>query len=154
MPAPEIAAVREIPASRERVFSFLTDLENHWRLAGPYIEILELEGPPGARHGGRVRIRGPLGLGRTARTTVLSVDEPSAMSGEARIGRSTTAAVSWSLADSPAGTRVELRARIEALGALDRLLLGLSGTHRLHRLFEATLESLAKRFQDDGTARR
>jgi hypothetical protein len=128
------------------VFAFLADLENHWRLAGRYVEVLELEGPPGGRQGGRVRIRGPLGLGRTARTEVLSADEPSGLSGKASIGDSTSAAVSWSLSDSRDGTRVELRARTERLGLLDRLVLAIGGTRVLRRMFDSTLESLARRF--------
>jgi hypothetical protein len=128
------------------VFEFLADLENHWPLAGRYVEVLELEEPPGRMRGGRVKIRGPLGLGRIARTRVLSAEEPSAMSGEARIGRSTSAAVSWSLSDLGTGTRVELRARIERLGFLDRLVLALGGTRLLQRMFDSTLESLAQRF--------
>ena len=128
------------------MFAFLADLENHWRLAGPYVEVLELEGPPGGRRGGRVKIRGPLGLGRMAQTRVLSAEGPSAISGEARIGRSTSAAVSWSLTDSRNGTRVDLRARIERLGLLDRLALAMGGARLLQRMFDSTLESLAQHF--------
>ena len=49
------------------MFAFLSDLRNHWRLEPHFLELDDV----GAR-GGRVRIKGPLGLSRVARTAVES----------------------------------------------------------------------------------
>lgn len=68
----EIKAGGYVPAPRAPIFEFLADLENHWQLAGPFIEVVGLERPSGQSDapavGGRVRMRGPLGLWRTAHT--------------------------------------------------------------------------------------
>ena len=66
-------AERVVGASPQAVFAFLADLENHWLLADRFVEVLTLERPPdgGPARGGTVRMRGPLGLGRTARTRVV-----------------------------------------------------------------------------------
>jgi hypothetical protein len=55
---------QRIPAKREQVFEFLSDLENHWQLADGAISVVSVE--PG--DGGRVRMCGPLGVSRIAVT--------------------------------------------------------------------------------------
>ena len=55
-----VNASQQIPAERERVFEFLSDLENHWLLADGAISVVSVA--PG--DGGRVRMRGPLGVHR------------------------------------------------------------------------------------------
>jgi uncharacterized protein YndB with AHSA1/START domain len=137
-----IDATRTIPVERAALFDFLSDLENHWLLAGRLVEVLELEGPEGARTGGRIRMRGPLGLGRTARTTVRSARAPKHMEGRAELGTRTTASVRWTLTPASGCTEVELAARVERAAALDRILLALGGGAWLRRLFTKTLYRL------------
>jgi hypothetical protein len=57
----------------ERVFAFVADVHNHWRLSRRFAELDSLDSDA---RGGRVRIRGPLGLSRVARTRVLAAEEP------------------------------------------------------------------------------
>ena len=140
----EIAAERDIPASATTMFAFLSDLENHWLLASRFIEVLRLEGPEGARHGGEVRMRGPLGVSRRAATRVVEADEPRAMRGVAELGRGTTARVSWALAPRAGGTSVRLAAHVESAGTVDRLLLAAGGRGWLRRRFAGTLDRLAE----------
>jgi hypothetical protein len=138
----EISATATVTAGSQAVFAFLADLENHWRLTGPRIEVVSLEGPPGARSGGVVRMRGPLGTGRRASTRVLEAQPPSRMRGEAKVGGGTVAAVSWQLREVEAGTEVTLSARVIEAGGLDSLLLALGGRAWLQRLFASTLQRL------------
>ena len=62
----DIGASEVVPAPREAVFEFLSDLGNHWAVAGRWIEVVAVDGKG---DGGHVRIRGPLGLHRTAVTS-------------------------------------------------------------------------------------
>jgi len=143
----EISAAGQVPATQEEVFAFLSDLENHWLLADRFVEVLTLDrGPEGAARGGRVRIRGPLGLGRTATTRVVSTDSPVAMTGTADVSGGTRAVIRWSLERDSGATRVELAAHLERAGRLDRLLLALGGRRWVRRRFAAILQTLSRRF--------
>ncbi len=141
----EIAAGATVPARQADVFAFLAEWQNHWELTAAKIELIELDeasdGPPR----GVVRIRGPLGLRRTAVTRVITVREPTLIAGVAELGRRTTAHVRWQL--RPAGTRthVVLAASVASAGPLDRLLLRLGGRVWMQRLFARTLTLLAAR---------
>lgn len=126
----------------EAAFAFLADLENHWRLTGRAIGIDELAGPPGARTGGVVTLRGPLGLRRRVRTRMLEAAEPRWMVGIAEVGRETLAGISWRLAASPARTSVELRAEIVYLSRFDRVLWRLGARRWMERLFSQALVAL------------
>jgi len=150
----EIRATRLVDARRDEVFDFLADLENHWRLADRFIEVLTLEREAGGRaHGGRVRMRGPLGVRRTAATEVLDADPPQQLVGVAEVGRRTRAFVRWKLYDSDGATRVRLEATIDRLESLDRLLLLLGGRRWLERRFGSVLDRLAKHFARDKSER-
>ena len=93
-----------------------------------------------------VRIRGPLGLHRTAVTSVDRVEPPRRLEGTARLG-GTRAEVAWTLRARDAGTtEVGLAATVLRSGALDRLVLRLGGAAWMRRLFAATLAHLAERF--------
>jgi uncharacterized protein YndB with AHSA1/START domain len=138
----EISATVTVRAGPEQVFAFLADLENHWRLTGRRIEVVSLEGPPGARRGGVVRMHGPLRVRRTATTRVLEAEPPSGMKGEAKLGNTTLAAVSWQLQPVAAGTEVTLSARVLEATVVDSLLLALGGRAWLRRLFGSTLRRL------------
>jgi hypothetical protein len=137
-----------VAATPEEVFAFLSRLENHWRLAGPWIDVVHLQGSPDGGDGGAVRIRGPLGLSRTARTAVLRADPPREMCGRAEVGSRTRARVTWTLAPEDGATRVHLEAEVEEAGALDRLLLSLGGEAWLRGRFRAVLSRLAELFSD------
>jgi uncharacterized protein YndB with AHSA1/START domain len=138
-------ASRTIAAEPERVFEFLSDLGNHWLLADGAISVVSVE--PG--DGGRVRLCGPLGVRRTAVTSVDRVDPPRALAGSARVGARTRARVTWELsADGrPGATKVTLSATVEQASALDRLLLRAGGRAWLESRFERILATLEERFE-------
>ena len=43
MRAPDFSAEEKLEAEADEVFAFLSDLENHWRLTGRSVRVLELE---------------------------------------------------------------------------------------------------------------
>ena len=142
----EAAAV--VPAAPEAVFEFLSALENHWRVADRFVDVVRLDRPAGDDHadGGVVRVTGPLGLRRTAMTRVERAEPPALLVGTADIGPRTRARVSWSLTPHAAGTLVGLAAEIERAAPLDRVLLGLGGRAWLERRFASALAHLARHF--------
>src|ERR687886_2567570 len=99
-PTADIEAAALVPAPAEDVFAFLSDLRNHWRLADRFVEVVTLEASDGVHaDGGQVRVRGPLGLRRTATTRVVAAREPRLMIGTAELsGGGTRARVSWTIA--------------------------------------------------------
>jgi hypothetical protein len=129
-----------VPAGRDAVYAFLADLANHWDLADRWVEVVSLTP---AHDGGRVTVRGPLGLRRTVDTRVDDVEPPGRIEGTARLGR-TRAVVRWELRPEPRGTRVHLVATVLAAGPLDRLLLAAGGRAWLRRRFTVTLSRLAQ----------
>jgi hypothetical protein len=133
-----IVARAWVPTPAEDIYALLADLREHWRLAGRWVTAREL-----AADGGVVQLRGPLGLRRTARTTVVRTEPPLLLAGEARLGP-TRAAVSWILDSDGAGTWVTLRADVLATGRLDRVLLALGGRRWLRARFAVTLRRLAQ----------
>jgi uncharacterized protein YndB with AHSA1/START domain len=144
--ANRIAAERVVAASPQVVFTFLADLENHWLLTDRFVEVLTLERPPGGgpARGGTVRMRGPLGLGRTVRTRVVEAAPVSAIAGTASVGH-TEALVRWTLTPESGETRVRLEATVERLGRADGVLLAVGGRRWLERRFISILETLARR---------
>src|SRR3954452_14361082 len=105
-----IAATAQLDQPPERLFAFLSDLRNHWRLSHRFAELEALDGDEA---GGRVRIRGPLGVSRVAPTRALSPDAPRRPGGRAQIGRGTVGAVRWTIEPAGAGSRVTLAAEVE-----------------------------------------
>jgi len=146
-PTADVEAAALVPAAPEEVFAFLSDLRNHWRLADRFVEVVTLESSRGGQaDGGTVRVRGPLGLRRTATTRVVAAREPRLMIGTAELYGGTRARVSWVLGRRMSNTRVRLAAEIERAGNLDRALLALGGRWWLRRRFASTLERLAAEF--------
>jgi hypothetical protein len=135
-----ISATAVVPATPEAVFRFLSRLENHWKLADRWIDVIELEDSSG-----RVRMRGPLGLSRTARTVVVDSQPDSIMHGTAELD-GTRAMIAWELYEVANGTEVRLSAEIEKASVFDRLLLLFGGAAWMRRRFEAILENLAQQF--------
>ena len=142
-----IAAEGVVEAWPESVFAFLADLENHWLLTDRFVEVLTLERPQegGPATGGTVRMRGPLGLGRTVRTRVVEAMPASVIAGTASVGKGTEAAVRWTLTPSPGGTRVRLEATVERVGHADSVLLAVGGRRWLEDRFNSILQTLARR---------
>ena len=130
-------ASRLVRASPEAVFEFLCDLENHWKLTGRWVEAVHIE-----NSNGRVRIHGPLGLRRTARTTVVETEPTRVIHGTAELSGGTLAQIAWDLDPDPAGTAVRLSAEVEQAALPDRLLLTLGGRGWMTRRFDAILERL------------
>ena len=91
---------------------------------------------------GRVRIRGPLGLRRTARTAVADATPSHVMHGTAELSGGTLARVAWELAEDTGGTTVRLSAAVERAAPMDRLLLAVGGRAWMKRRFDAILERL------------
>jgi hypothetical protein len=150
--ATRIAAEGVVAASPPVVFAFLADLENHWLLADRFVEVLTLERPPGGgpASGGTVRMRGPLGLGRTARTRVVETVPVTAIAGTASVGSRTEASVRWTLSPAARGTRVVLEATVERLGRAEAVLLAAGGRRWLQRRFASILQTLARRLPGGG----
>lgn len=150
----DIQATALVRAEPEAVFDFLSDLRNHWLLASRFVGVVTLEEPDdgGPADGGTVRIRGPLGTRRTARTRVVAAKPHRLMIGTAELGGGTRARVSWTLAGRLGSTRVRLAAEIERAGRLDRVLLALGGRWWLRRGFESTLRALGRELGGGGGA--
>ena len=141
------SAQREVAAPPDTLFAYLADLEQHWQLADRFIEVVRIERPAdgGPARGGVVRMRGPLGIRRTARTNVVGAEPPARLSGVAHVGSGTIARVSWTLHPAGAGTGVRLEATVEHASLLDRALLALGGRRWLERRFGTILETLERR---------
>jgi uncharacterized protein YndB with AHSA1/START domain len=139
----DIEATALIPAPPEEVFEFLCDLANHWRLADRHLRVVALDGD---KDGAVVRIRGPLGVRRTAHTHVTASRRPRLVIGVAELGDGTRARVSWTLAGRMNQTRVRLAADVENATPLDRMLLALGGRIWMRRVFRHALARLADRF--------
>jgi uncharacterized protein YndB with AHSA1/START domain len=135
-----IAARRVVAAPPEAVFAVLADLATHWALSDRWTNVVEL-----GADGGTIRLRGPLGLRRTARVTVRERVAPELVEGEARMGAVTRAAVRWELEPAgPGATQVTLIATVERATPLDRALLALGGRRWLAWRFGATLGRLQR----------
>jgi hypothetical protein len=92
--------------------------------------------------GGVVRVKGPFGGSRVARTSVLAAERPSLLRGSAEIGRGTVGAVRWELEPSARGTRVTFTADVVRASGLDRLLLAFGGRWWLTRIVRAAVGRL------------
>jgi uncharacterized protein YndB with AHSA1/START domain len=136
-----IAATRVVRASPEVVFRFLSNLENHWKLTGRWVEAISLDDSTG-----RVRIHGPLGLRRTATTAVVEASPSHAIRGTAELSGGTLANVAWELSEDAHGTAVRLSAEVERAALPDHILLALGGRTWLAQRFDAILERLDEQF--------
>lgn len=137
----EITATRRIDHPPERVYEFLSDLRNHWRLSDRFVELESLDGDAA---GGRVRMKGPLGIGRTARTRVEEAT-PDLLRGRADVGRGTIGLVRWEIAAADAGSAtVTLSARVDRAAPLDRVALALGARMWLRAVFSRALANLGQ----------
>jgi uncharacterized protein YndB with AHSA1/START domain len=136
-----IEAERVVAAAPEAVFGFLSDLDNHWKLTGRWIQAVSLNDS-----NGRVRIHGPLGLRRTVRTTVADAMPSHVIHGTAELSGGTRARVAWELSEDAGGTAVRLSAEVEHATGPDRVLLALGGRAWMKRRFDAILGRLGEQF--------
>ena len=135
-----IAASGRVPAPPVVVFVLLADLSSHWRLIDRWTQIADVA-PDG--RSATVRLRGPLGLRRTAQTRVVVSRPPYALEGEARVGPRTIGRVRWALAPDGDATLVVLSADVPAASPLDRALLALGARRWLRSRFADALARLA-----------
>jgi len=109
---------------------------------------VELEHVDPEGDGSRVRLRGPFGVGRTARTSVEEAVPSSRLRGRADIGGGTVGRVAWDIEPADGGSRVALSAVVERAGLLDRVILACGGSRYLRRIFARTLENLERGLAD------
>jgi hypothetical protein len=121
------------------IFEFLSDLRNHWRLEPHFVNLQGMDSS-----GGRVRMKGPLGISREARTRVDAVEPRATLRGSAEIGRRTRASIRWEIAPSGSGSRVTLTGTVDEASLYDRVLLAVGGRWWLQRMFERALQALAR----------
>ena len=132
-----IAAERGIAHPPERVFEFLADLRNHWRLERRFLEVEDM-----VSDGGTIRLTGPLRMSRKARTRVLEATPPSRVAGRADLRGGTVGLVSWEIRPSEGGALVRLAAEVPHASIPDRVFLVLGGRRWFRSLFEQALENL------------
>ena len=146
MPSPRpISATALVPRAAASIFDFLCDLENHWLLGDRFVA-LESVGD----RGGRIRIRGPLGVARHARATIVTALPPAAgesglLEGRAELDSGSVGRIAWRVEpQDERGARVTLEAVVERAVGIDRLLLAAGGRYWLRRSFTRTLAGLAR----------
>src|SRR5262249_3619583 len=125
-----IEASRVVHATPEAVFRFLSEFDNHWKLTGRWVEAVALQDSNGS-----VRIHGPPGLHRTARTKVVEAKPEHSICGTAELSGGTRAEVAWELSEDAGGTDVRLSAVVEHAALPDRVLLALGGRAWMEKNF-------------------
>lgn len=133
-----IHAERKISAPPERVFEFLSDLRNHWRLEeGAFLALEEV-----GEESGVIRLKGPLGLSRQVRTRVLQAEPHGRVAGRADLSFGTVGLVAWEITPHGAGSLVKLSAEVAEASLPDRVVLALGGWRWLRGLFDRALANL------------
>lgn len=132
-----ISAEREVAAPPERVFDFLADLRNHWRLEQRFLELDEL-----GEDGGTIRLKGPLGFSRTVQTRVLEAERPVRVAGRADLRGGTVGLVAWDIRPAGLGSTVRVSAEVPQAFVFDRIFLALGGRAWFEGLFRRALENL------------
>jgi uncharacterized protein YndB with AHSA1/START domain len=133
-----ISAERSVSASPERVFEFLSDLRNHWRLEDQaFVGLEELD-----KFGGIIGLRGPFGLSRKVRTRVLESVPFTRVAGRADLSGGTVGLVAWEIRPEATGSTVRLSAEVAAASLSDRVFLLVIGRRWFRELFERTLANL------------
>ncbi|MBJ7348539.1 MAG: hypothetical protein JHC87_08225 [Thermoleophilaceae bacterium] len=135
-----ITAGRFLSQAPEHIYAFLSQLENHISFHDRYLRLVRLR-PDG--QGASMVIGSPLGLHRSAKTTITTARVPSQLGGTAAVGRHTTAYVCWTIAPHHSGAHVELDASVLTASRLDKLLLAVGGRWWLQRRFDRVLARLA-----------
>lgn len=134
-----LSAALTLAASAGAVYDFLTSLPNHARIGG---HGLRLDHVADDGRSALISLHGPLGLRRTAVTTVTSLHRPHRFGGTALVGRRTMAYVHWIIEPAGTGSRVTLNASIVRAGPVDRLLLAAGGRWWVTRCFARAIALL------------
>lgn len=150
MSATTTRVTRPVPAAAHIVFARLCDLDAHRDLAAPHIEILDLEGPAGARTGGVVQLNGPLGINVRARTAVCAASYPHELAGTARTEAGTVGTITWRLEPGEDATTVTAELDAQPRTACDRLLLAAGGRAWLRRRLATAIDRLGAMAAADG----
>jgi hypothetical protein len=141
---PPIVACTEVAAPPEAVFAFLNRLENHAGLAPSPVQVLYLHTCPDGGAHALVRLTGPLGVRRSARTDLLRTPLDSTyVAGRATIGDHTEASVTWTIEPTRQGSLVTLFVSLVSTGFLDWLLLSLGARRWLASQFRAAVGRLS-----------
>jgi hypothetical protein len=135
-----ITASGLVDAPAENVYGFLSQLHNHRLISGDRLHLVSLAAD---REGAQIVIRGPLGIRRTAETTITQRKPARGVGGTATVGSRTAAHVHWTIIPAGAGSHIALTATILRTGVLDRLLLALGGDRWLARGFDRAIQRLA-----------
>jgi uncharacterized protein YndB with AHSA1/START domain len=137
-----VRATRTIAAVPDEIFAFLANPDRHWQLLGRRLE--PLRAYDGERS--QVRLHGPLGIRRTLWIRLSDERPPHELVGRVEAGGGATiGTVRWVVRPVDGGSVVELTARTEVAGWLDRLLLAAGGAHWLRQSLERTLSALDAR---------
>jgi hypothetical protein len=134
-----VTASAPVHAPVDVVYDFLERLPNHALITGRRLRLEDVS-PDG--RGARIALRGPLGIRRTARTSVTRLLRPGGFGGTAAVGRHTVAQVHWVIDQAGTGSLVTLTATILRAGAVDRMLLALGGRRWLGRSFQRAVTLL------------
>ena len=136
------AATAEVDAPAGEVFAFLADLHNHWRLAGPWIEVVAVTATDARADRATIRLRGPLGMVFPVATQIDEVREPHTIKGRGACGGS-HGQVIWSLADAESGsTRVSVDVRLQRAAVHHRAIWLAGGRAWLARRLAQTVSGL------------
>lgn len=138
-----IEASRQLSAPPDLVLKFLTNLDNHALLAPGLVRVLSYDREEGLNSRALVRLRGPLGMHRTASTELLRITA-SSITGRAKIGETTVASIVWTIQALHTGSFVTLCASVDAASPLDSLLLRFGARRWLLRRFAGALEQLSQ----------
>lgn len=134
-----LSAALTLTAPTASVYDFLVQLPNHALIGG---HGLRLDSVAGDGRSALISLHGPLGLRRTAFTTVTSLHRPHRFGGTALVGRRTMAYVHWAIEPAGTGSRVTLTATIVRAGPVDRLLLAIGGRWWVTRCFARAIALL------------
>jgi hypothetical protein len=132
-----VVARAVVAVARDELYARLADLPSHWRIAGRWVEPIELD-----EDGGLVRLRGPFGVVRVVRTSLDERAPPRRLAGTAVVG-GTEARIAWTLDEEDGSTLVTLRADLVRITPWDRMILVAFGRRWLAGRFRATLSRLA-----------
>lgn len=134
-----VTAALTLAAPAGVVYDFLVRLPNHAVIGG---RGLRLDSVSGDGRSALISLHGPLGLRRTASTTVTVRHRPHRFGGTALVGRRTMANVHWAIDPAGTGSRVTLTATIVRAGPVDRLLLAIGGRWWVTRSFARAIALL------------
>ncbi len=90
-----------------------------------------------------MRVKGPLGFWRVARTTVVDAERACLVTGTADVGRRTRGVVGWEIEPVvPVSSHVRFTAEVERASLPDRVLLACGGRWWLRRIVRAAVSRL------------